>query len=246
MNIKLNAVLVSGFLGLTSFLVQTAKADEWNKRTEFQFSEPVQIPGKVLPAGKYVFELLDSESDRNIVQVFSEDSAGKQSLVATVMATPDYMTETPDKTIIHFEERNSGTPEAIHNWFYPGDNAGWQFVYSKEQTQEANSNHGANSNAMPAPAPVAAAPAPSVPPAPPALQDHETDPSVALAVVEEEELVAVKDEPAPPPAQVTDTQSAADQTLPQTGGYSDLQLMTGLVMLGGGTASVVAYRKSLV
>src|SRR5260370_4056826 len=107
MNIKLNAAGLGGFLALTSFLAQPVVADEWNKRTEFQFSGPVQIPGKVLAAGKYVFELADSESDRNIVQIFSEDSNGKESLVTTLLAIPDQLSETPDKPVIHFEERHS-------------------------------------------------------------------------------------------------------------------------------------------
>ena len=76
MNIRLNALCLGGFLALTSFLAQPVKADEWNKKTEFQFSAPVEIPGKVLAPGKYVFQLVDSDSDRNIVQVFSE-AAGK-------------------------------------------------------------------------------------------------------------------------------------------------------------------------
>ncbi len=113
-------------------------ADEWNKKTEFQFSAPVQIPGKTLAAGKYVFQLADSESDRNIVQVFSEDSDGNQSLVATLMAVPDYIEQTPDKPIVHFEERPSGSPEAIHSWFYPGENTGWEFIYPNTQTREAD------------------------------------------------------------------------------------------------------------
>src|SRR5207302_1090357 len=100
-------------------------------RTEFQFSAPVEIPGNVLTPGKYVFELADGESDRNIVQVLSEDSNGKESLVATIPTIPDHIRKTPDKPAIHFEERQSGSPEAIHSWFYPGDNTGWEFVYSK-------------------------------------------------------------------------------------------------------------------
>ena len=52
----------------------------------------------MLAAGKYVFELVDSESDRNIVQIFSEDADGNESLVTTVLAIPDYMTETPGQT----------------------------------------------------------------------------------------------------------------------------------------------------
>jgi hypothetical protein len=131
MNIKLNALGLGGFLALTSFLAQPAKADEWNKRTEFQFSAPVEIPGKVLEPGKYVFQIIGGETNRNVVEVFSEDSNGKETLVETVMANPDYTTQTPSKPIVHFEERHSGMPEAIHSWFYPGDNTGWEFTYPK-------------------------------------------------------------------------------------------------------------------
>jgi hypothetical protein len=137
MPIKLNALCLGGFLTLTSFLGQAAKADEWNKKIEFQFSTAVQIPGKVLPAGKYVFQLLDSQTDRNIVQVFSENSDGKDSLVATLIAVPDFMAHTPDKPILHFDERPAGTPEAIHSYFYPGDNTGWEFIYPKGAASQA-------------------------------------------------------------------------------------------------------------
>jgi hypothetical protein len=135
MTIKLNALCLGGILAASSFLLQPVKADEWNKKTEFTFSAPVEIPGKVLPAGKYVFELADSDSDRNVVQVFSEDANGRQSLAASIMAVPAYMDDTPDKPIVHFEERHSGSPEAIQSWFYPGDNTGWEFVYSNADTQ---------------------------------------------------------------------------------------------------------------
>jgi len=131
MNNRLKAMCLGGLLALTSFITKPVMADEWNKRTVFQFSTPVEIPGKVLAPGKYVFELTDSDSDRNMVRVFSEDSNGNESLVATIGAIPDYVSNTPDKPMIHFEERHSGNPEAIQSWFYPGDNTGWEFVYPK-------------------------------------------------------------------------------------------------------------------
>ena len=108
-------------------------ADELNKRTEFQFSAPVQIPGHVLAPGKYVFELLDTGfSDRNIVQVFSKDSNGNESLVATLLAIPDYTANTPDKPIIHFEERPSGTPKRFTAGFTPETTrAGSSFIPKK-------------------------------------------------------------------------------------------------------------------
>ena len=138
MNMKLTTLGLAGLFALTSFMAQPVLADEWNKKTEFQFSAPVQIPGKTLEAGKYVFQLADSDSDRNIVQIFSEDSDGNENLVATLMAIPDYIEQTTDKPTVHFEERPSGSPEAIHSWFYPGDNTGWEFVYQNTQTPNAD------------------------------------------------------------------------------------------------------------
>jgi hypothetical protein len=131
MNSKLKALCLTGSLALSLFATKPAMADEMNKRTEFQFSESVQIPGTVLTPGKYVFELANDQSDRNIVQVFSKDSNGNLSLVENVLTIPDYTLNTPDKPIVRFAERPSGTPEAIHSWFYPGDNTGWEFVYPK-------------------------------------------------------------------------------------------------------------------
>jgi hypothetical protein len=229
---KLITLYFGGVLAVAAFLAQPMLADDWNKRMEFQFSASVEIPGKVLAPGKYVFELANSQSDRNIVQVFSENSDGNDTLVATLMAIPDYMTDTPDKPVVHFEERHSGSPEAIHSWFYPGDNTGWEFVYPKGQTLEANAD------TIPAPALVAAAPAPSLQPLPPAPQIQEAQSALDVALAEEEDLVAQNDLPAPPPAQRTDNPSTAERTLPQTGGHSDLGLLLGLVMLSVGIAAV--------
>ena len=39
-------------------LTPKAFADESNKKTVMTFSAPVEIPGKALPAGTYVFKLL--------------------------------------------------------------------------------------------------------------------------------------------------------------------------------------------
>ena len=68
MNSTLKALCLSGSLALSFFATKPVMADAMNKRTEFQFSAPVEIPGKVLAAGKYVFELANDQSDRNIVQ----------------------------------------------------------------------------------------------------------------------------------------------------------------------------------
>jgi hypothetical protein len=129
MNSSLKVLCAGGLLALTSFMTKPAMADEWNKRTEFTFSGPVEIPGNVLTPGKYVFEIAKSDSNRNTVLVYSEDSKGKESLIATLLAIPEQASKIPDKAIVQFEERLAGSPEAIHSWFYPGEKTGWEFVY---------------------------------------------------------------------------------------------------------------------
>jgi hypothetical protein len=110
------------------------KADEGNKLTIFTFSQPVELPGnKVLPAGTYAFKLMDSASDRNIVQVFNKDMT---MLYATILTIPDYRPQPHDKTIVKFSETSRGGPEAIKEWFYPGDQYGQEFVYPKSRATE--------------------------------------------------------------------------------------------------------------
>ena len=80
----------------------------------------MQIPGHVLAPGKYVFELMDTAfSDRNMVQIFSEDSNGKETLIATIETIPDTTPNTPEKATIHFEERSSGPPKRFTAGFTP-------------------------------------------------------------------------------------------------------------------------------
>lgn len=114
----------------------TASAQTWNKKTTVTFSAPVEIPGvgaQVLPAGMYVFKLLDSLSDRHIVQVFNKDES---HVYATILAIPNYRLRATDKTVMTFAERAAGEPQAIRAWFYPGDNSGQEFVYPKKRAVE--------------------------------------------------------------------------------------------------------------
>jgi hypothetical protein len=126
------SVFCLGLLGVV--LVPGARADEWNRKTEITFSGPVEIPGVhlagwgVLPAGTYVFRILDSQSDRHIVQIFNKDET---TIYATILAIPNYRLRATDKTVITFRERPAGEPEALRAWFYPGRNWGEEFVYPK-------------------------------------------------------------------------------------------------------------------
>jgi hypothetical protein len=124
-NIKIITFVCLGVLGI---MLPQAKADEWDQKTIFTFSGPVEIPGQVLSPGTYVFKLSDSQSDRNVVQVFNKD---QNHLYGTFLAIPDYRLKPRGKAIITFEERAAGSPEAVKAWFYPGENYGHEFVYPK-------------------------------------------------------------------------------------------------------------------
>jgi hypothetical protein len=111
-------------------LVTAAKADTWDKKTIVTFGDSVEIPGQVLPAGSYVFKLLNSTSDRHIVQVWN---AEETQLLATIQTIPSFRLDPPDSTIFEFDERPSDSPMALHRWFYPGDNMGQEFVYARDR-----------------------------------------------------------------------------------------------------------------
>jgi hypothetical protein len=128
MNKTTTNVIVLAGLAFLGGMAPRALADDWDERTIFTFSNPVEIPGQVLDAGTYVFKVVDSASDRNVVQVFSED---ENHLYGTFLTVPDYHQRPSGKTIINFEERAAGDPEAVKTWFYPGDNYGHDFVYPR-------------------------------------------------------------------------------------------------------------------
>ena len=118
---------------LAALMVPQSRADEWDKKTRVTCNEAVQVPGVTLPGGTYVFKLADSDNQRTIVEIFNEDET---RLITTILAIPDYHIQTPGKTIISFDERPKGQPEALKAWFYPGDNFGVAFVYPKPKAAE--------------------------------------------------------------------------------------------------------------
>src|SRR5438045_6909317 len=94
----------------------TASAQFPNKKTTLTFSGPVEIPGvdaQVLPAGTYVFKLLDSSTDRHIVQVFNKDES---HIYATILAVPNYRLKATSHTVRTVAERGAGDPTAIRAW----------------------------------------------------------------------------------------------------------------------------------
>jgi hypothetical protein len=117
-----------GVLGFA--VVPATRADVWNKKTILTINESIQLPNKVLEPGKYVMKLMDSPSNRHIVQVFNEDES---QLLTTVLALPNYRLQPTGETHFTFWETVSGEPKPLRSWFYPGDNFGQEFAYPKSK-----------------------------------------------------------------------------------------------------------------
>jgi hypothetical protein len=217
-------------LALGAVVAPLARADDWNRETVVTFSGPVEVPGvgaQILPAGTYVFKILDSKSDRHIVQIFSQD---KKHVFTTILAIPNYRLKTTDKTVITFRERPAGQPEALRAWFYPGRAWGEQFVYAKSRAIELAKE--TNEAVLATPVELAAAP----------IEALNTAPVEAVAPTGEPvELAQVVE---PPPAAEPVTVATADP-LPRTASPLPLIALIGLLAIGAGFA-LSAFSKRAV
>jgi hypothetical protein len=116
-------------------LTAAAQTGPRNQDTYFTFSQAVELPNKTLPAGTYFFQLMDSDSNRHIVKVMSQD---RRELHATLMAIPYYTNDRPsDEPQVRFMETPAGTDgagtNAVKVWFYPGRTTGHEFIYPRQQ-----------------------------------------------------------------------------------------------------------------
>jgi hypothetical protein len=204
--------------------VSSAKADDWNRKTTVTFSAPVEVPGvgaQTLPAGTYVFRIVDSPSDRHIVQIFNER---EDHVFTTILAIPNYRLRATGKTVMTFKERGEGQPEAIRAWFYPGHQWGEEFVYPKARALELAKivNEPVLATTVELPAPVETlktAPIIAVKPTGEEVAETEVvEPPPAT------EVAAAEPAPAPAPAPAA--------TLAQTASPLSLVALIGLLSLG--------------
>ena len=221
---------VLGVLALALFgaiFASGAPADDWNKKTVMTFSQPVEIPGQILPAGTYTVKLVDLASERHIVQFLDADGT---HVIATVLAINNWRLHPTGKTVVKFTETPGDNPEALKAWFYPGDNFGQEFVYPKQRAIQL---------AVAANEPV------------PALAEEtanlKTVPVVAVTPEQKEVPVAEAIETTPPAAETTPlvaentapATAATTATLPKTA--SSLPLIA-LLGLGSLSAAFVLKR----
>ncbi len=96
--------------------------------TVFNFKAPVQVPGRVLPAGRYLFKLEQSGGELNVVEIKNPQES---KVYGVFLVKPDYRGKAPSQPGLTFDKRGPGSPMAIRTWFYPGDKYGKRFMYTK-------------------------------------------------------------------------------------------------------------------
>jgi len=125
------ALVIAGGLAL-----RASTAPESNKRTILTVSQTVQIGDTVLQPGQYLIKLLDSETERHVVQIFNKDES---HIIATIVTVPVERIVPHGHTTFTFYETPAGTARALRTWYYPGDLDGQQFLESKHHEMLAAS-----------------------------------------------------------------------------------------------------------
>jgi hypothetical protein len=108
------------------------KADTYDKRTVFTFNRPISVPGVTLPAGKYMFRLVDTETSRKVVQVLDEHGKKPYAMLHTI---PDIRRDASGSPEVRFMETAKGQPTAVQTWWYPNERIGYEFIYPKDQAR---------------------------------------------------------------------------------------------------------------
>ena len=114
---------------ISSPFIPSLKASDVDKRTTITISQPVSVEGTILPAGKYVLKLQEDPSTQSVVRIFDGDG---RKLITTILAIHAYRLQPTGKTELKFYGSPAGQPTALHTWFYPGDNVGFEFREPKK------------------------------------------------------------------------------------------------------------------
>jgi Protein of unknown function (DUF2911) len=114
-----------------AIVLPVLRADEANQATKVTFSQPVQIPGKILPAGSYWIQLART-GDPGIVQIVSD----QHEVIATLLTISRERQEPTDHSEFVLANQGNGKTETIVAWFYPNRMEGHEFLYSKAERQE--------------------------------------------------------------------------------------------------------------
>jgi hypothetical protein len=199
-----------------------AFAQSERENSTFTVTEPVDVGSFTLQPGTYLIKVVTLESNRNMVQVTSEDQT---KVFASVLATPHALAANeaaPTSRYVYYATA-PGQRKALRTWFARDTTNGQDIVYPKQRALEI---------AVAAKAPVIAIPD----------DVKETDyRSATLTVVTPEQQVKPYEEPRP----VVMLAAAAPATrLPATATAVPIYVALGLLCVAGAIGARVLSRPS--
>lgn len=133
MKINKGYIAIGLIIAFALFFELGAHADESDLATTINFSQPVHVPGQVLPAGTYLFELADRGVETNVVQIFNSN---RTVLFGTFLTIATDRQKSTDNTAVTLAEPEAGGTPVLVKWFYPGRDTGHEFLYSKQTEKE--------------------------------------------------------------------------------------------------------------
>lgn len=112
------AVLASSSIGAISDPART---------TYFTFSKAVQLPGVALPAGTYVFQVVNPWTGGDVVVVKSRDRSKVYLLQLTHRIERPLSRDMKARLVLR--EAPAGQSPAVKSWFADGESTGRAFIY---------------------------------------------------------------------------------------------------------------------
>ena len=97
------------------------------RTTYFTFSGAVQMPGVVLPAGTYIFEVVNPNSSSDVVSVVSRDR--KKVYLMQLTRFVERARTGNLKATIALGETSAGNPPPVKAWYPQFETRGREFIY---------------------------------------------------------------------------------------------------------------------
>lgn len=116
-------VVLLGVLGASA----TGASFDTRRTTRFTFSRSVQMPGVALPAGTYIFEIVNPDGGSDVVRVLSHD---RKKMFLMKLTRAIYRPDHGDlKAAISLGETPAGNPPTVNAWYPQSETRGREFIY---------------------------------------------------------------------------------------------------------------------
>ncbi len=119
--------IACGMLVLGLLVAASSHVWAFGHENKLTFSRAVSLPGVVLPAGAYSFDVVDAGATLDVVVVRNADRTklfytGFTNLI-------ERPTNLPKNAIVTFGEARANEPPPITTWYEMGSSTGHEFLY---------------------------------------------------------------------------------------------------------------------